>query len=117
MESDSSFIPFNRPCIVGNEQKYIAEVIASAHLYGDGIFTKKSHAELKKIVGVPKVLLTTSCTHALEWFAARDIQSVQVVTQGRTISAQRLYQNCGFMTHSVQLWYHKWASNSGSQAG
>lgn len=54
---------------------------------------------------------------ALDWFAARNIQSVQVVTQGRNISAQRLYQNCGFMTHSVQLWYHKWASNPGSQAG
>lgn len=45
---------------------------------------------------------------ALEWFTAQGMARVTVVTQGRNIGAQRLYQKAGFMTQSVQLWYHKW---------
>ena len=45
---------------------------------------------------------------ALEWFAAQHMRTVAVVTQGRNIAAQRLYQKNGFLTKSVQLWYHKW---------
>ena len=33
---------------------------------------------------------------------------VRVVTQGRNYPAQRLYQKNGFLTHSTELWYHKW---------
>ncbi len=62
-------IPFNKPYMVGNEQKYIAEVIQRGHAAGDGYFTKKCHALLEQRLGVPKVLLTTSCTHALEMAA------------------------------------------------
>lgn len=51
----------------------------------------------------------------LKWFAARGLDTVQVVTQGRNISAQHLYQHCGFITHSLQLWYHRWASRFESQ--
>ncbi len=36
------------------------------HVSGDGPFTKRCHAFFEQILGVPKVLLTTSCTHALE---------------------------------------------------
>jgi dTDP-4-amino-4,6-dideoxygalactose transaminase len=39
------------------------------HLSGDGKFTKACHALLEQYVGVPKALLTTSCTHALEMCA------------------------------------------------
>ena len=59
-------IPFNRPCLAGNEYKYIGEVIANGHASGDGPFTRKCHALLEQELQVPKVLLTTSCTHALE---------------------------------------------------
>lgn len=45
---------------------------------------------------------------SLRWFAAAGVDRVEVVTQGRNIAAQRLYQRRGFMTKSVQLWYHKW---------
>ncbi len=45
---------------------------------------------------------------ALDWFQQQGISQVQVVTQGRNLAAQRLYQRCGFLTHNVQLWYHKW---------
>jgi dTDP-4-amino-4,6-dideoxygalactose transaminase len=59
-------IPFNRPCLAGNEYKYIAEAIANGHASGDGPFTRRCHALLEQELRVPKVLLTTSCTHALE---------------------------------------------------
>jgi len=45
---------------------------------------------------------------ALSWFSGQGIKLVRIVTQGRNVAAQRLYQKCGFLTRSVQLWYHKW---------
>lgn len=45
---------------------------------------------------------------ALDWFTDHNVDLVQVVTQGRNTAAQRLYQRCGFLTHQVQIWYHKW---------
>jgi dTDP-4-amino-4,6-dideoxy-D-galactose acyltransferase len=46
--------------------------------------------------------------NALQWFREQGMTSVQVVTQGRNIIAQRLYQRCGFLTSDLGLWYHKW---------
>jgi dTDP-4-amino-4,6-dideoxygalactose transaminase len=65
----SSLIPFNRPCLAGNEYRYIAEAIANGHASGDGPFTRRCHELLKQELGAPQVLLTTSCTHALEMAA------------------------------------------------
>src|ERR1700745_2222051 len=62
-------IPFNRPCLAGNEYKYIAEAIANGHASGDGPFTKRCHELLERELGSCGVLLTTSCTHALEMAA------------------------------------------------
>ncbi|MCC6298104.1 MAG: dTDP-4-amino-4,6-dideoxygalactose transaminase [Anaerolineales bacterium] len=62
-------IPFNKPTSVGSELEYIKQALESSHLAGDGSFTKKSHAILERAMNVPKVLLTTSCTHALEMSA------------------------------------------------
>lgn len=45
---------------------------------------------------------------ALDWFAAQDLKTVSVITQGRNIAAQRLYQQCGFLTERCELWYHRW---------
>ena len=45
---------------------------------------------------------------ALNWLAARAAQKVKVVTQGKNLPAQRLYQRCGFVTRDLQLWHHKW---------
>lgn len=59
-------IPFNRPSLVGNELNYLQQAFDSEHISGDGIFTKKCSTLLEQELGVPKVLLTTSCTHALE---------------------------------------------------
>lgn len=46
--------------------------------------------------------------HALHWFRDQGMQSVDVVTQGRNIAAQRLYQRCGFLTRTMQVSFHKW---------
>ena len=59
-------IPFNRPFASGKELDYIQQAINNMHLSGDGPFTKKCQALLEQVLDVPKVLLTTSCTHALE---------------------------------------------------
>jgi len=59
-------IPFNRPSAAGKELDYIQQAIDNMHLSGDGPFTKKCQALLEQLLDVPKVLLTTSCTHALE---------------------------------------------------
>jgi dTDP-4-amino-4,6-dideoxygalactose transaminase len=45
------------------------QAVATLNVSGDGLFTRKCHALLEQLLGVPKVLLTTSCTHALEMAA------------------------------------------------
>ena len=62
-------IPFNRPCLQGNELEYIAAAIRSGQISGDGVYTQKCHALLEQELGVAKALLTPSCTHALEMAA------------------------------------------------
>ena len=62
-------VDFNRPVIVGREFEYMHQAIENAHISGDGPFTKKCHALLEQELGVPKAMLTTSCTHALEMSA------------------------------------------------
>ncbi len=47
---------------------------------------------------------------ALIWFAEQGAKQAGVVTQGRNVQGQRLYQRAGFITKSVQLWYHHWFS-------
>src|SRR5579864_895773 len=59
-------VPFNWPYVTGHEFAYMQRAIADLHVSGDGQFTRKCHAMLEEMLGVPRVLLTTSCTHALE---------------------------------------------------
>ena len=63
-------IVFNRVSFVGKELKYISEAIQNAHISGNGPFTERAEMLLEEILDHPsKVLLTTSCTHALEMAA------------------------------------------------
>ena len=68
-------IPFNVPPVAGSETKYIQEAINSHKICGDGAFTKKCTAFLEELINKKsdkensKVLLTTSCTSALEMAA------------------------------------------------
>lgn len=62
-------IPFNLPTQVGSELEYMLQSIQHTRIAGDGAFTQKCHRLLEETLGVSKVLLTTSCTHALEMAA------------------------------------------------
>lgn len=44
----------------------------------------------------------------VEWFAQQGATHVEVVTQGRNLPAQRLYQRGSFHSARLQLWFHKW---------
>ena len=69
-------IPFNRPTRTEQDAEYVRQALASANISGDGPFTKRCHRLLEQELGVPRALLTTSCTHALEMTAMlADIQS------------------------------------------
>jgi len=59
-------IPFNKPFLTGRETEYIQEAVLSGKISGDGMFTKKCHQFFEQRFGFKKVLLTTSCTDALE---------------------------------------------------
>ena len=62
-------IPFNRPFLVGKELYYIAQSVLSGHTAGDGLFTEKCQTLMEKEFGAKKILLTHSCTAALEMAA------------------------------------------------
>lgn len=63
------FVPFNKPYLTGKELDYIQEAVASGKISGNGVFTQKCHAFFESKYGFGKVLLTTSCTDALEMCA------------------------------------------------
>lgn len=66
----SSFrIPFNKPSLSGDELLHVAESIRAGHISCDGRFTKRCRELLETELAVAGVLLTTSCTHALEMAA------------------------------------------------
>jgi dTDP-4-amino-4,6-dideoxygalactose transaminase len=62
-------IPFNRIAVVGNEMEYMADAVRNGHCSGDGPFTRKCQDLLRRELNSGPVLLTTSCTHALEMAA------------------------------------------------
>jgi dTDP-4-amino-4,6-dideoxygalactose transaminase len=59
-------IPFNRPYATGAEFDYIREAIANEHVSGNGPFTRRCTDQLRQELGSDRVLLTHSCTGALE---------------------------------------------------
>jgi dTDP-4-amino-4,6-dideoxygalactose transaminase len=62
-------IPFNRPSIVGRELEYVAEAVALGNIGGDGRFTRECSELLKSRFGIAELLMTPSCTSALEMAA------------------------------------------------
>lgn len=62
-------IPFNRSSLEGRELEYIFQTVASGQISGNQTFSKKCEHFLKEVLGVKRVLMMTSCTHALEMSA------------------------------------------------
>ncbi|HZV04020.1 MAG TPA: dTDP-4-amino-4,6-dideoxygalactose transaminase [Gemmataceae bacterium] len=62
-------IPFNKPYMTGRELEYIAQAHANKHLAGNGVFTRRCQDWMQQRLGCRKVLLTHSCTAALEMAA------------------------------------------------
>jgi dTDP-4-amino-4,6-dideoxygalactose transaminase len=62
-------IAFSLPYVTGREMDYLAEVVRTRHFAGNGPFTQKAQALIEGKFCVPKVLLTHSCTAALEMSA------------------------------------------------
>lgn len=59
-------IPFNRASLLGHELDFVRQAVDNGHIAGDGPFTKRCEQLLEEDLGAARVLLTTSCTHALE---------------------------------------------------
>jgi dTDP-4-amino-4,6-dideoxygalactose transaminase len=59
-------IPFNKPTLTGRELEYIRQAIEGGQISGDGEFSRRCCALLEERFSAHAVLLTTSCTDALE---------------------------------------------------
>ncbi len=59
-------IPFNKPSIVGSELIYVGQAVAGGHASGDGPFTRRAQKLMEEHFSARRILLTTSCTAALE---------------------------------------------------
>jgi len=64
-----NFITFNKPYFSGEEIENIHKALQSGKISGNGDFTKKCQDFFQERYGFGKVLLTTSCTDALEMAA------------------------------------------------
>ena len=70
MESQPQItIPFNKPTFIGTEEAFVRDAFRRGQISGDGHYSKLCQDLLERELGVAKVLLTTSCTHALEMTA------------------------------------------------
>jgi dTDP-4-amino-4,6-dideoxygalactose transaminase len=64
--AEVAVIPFNRPTRLAAGAELAAQAVRSGKIAGDGPFGKRAEQLLERALGAPRVLLTTSCTHALE---------------------------------------------------
>lgn len=62
-------IPFNRADVDARDRELLAQAIAGGHVAGNGPFTLRAEQAVSRRLGGSRVLLTTSCTHALEMSA------------------------------------------------
>lgn len=90
----------------------VAELGGTAQAYVTGSLDAEGRGHIG-LVGVGEAARSRGIGSALlvamvRWFVDHGVTRVKVVTQGRNVAAQRLYQRCGFVTDSVELWFHKW---------
>jgi len=67
---DQSYsIPFNQSSLQGQELEHIFRTMVIGQIAGDQTYSRKCHDLLERVLGVPRAMVTTSCTHALEMAA------------------------------------------------
>ena len=67
---DQSYpIPFNRSSLLGQELEHIFRTMTIGQIAGDQMYSRKCHAFLEQTLGIPKAMVVSSCTHALEMCA------------------------------------------------
>lgn len=100
-----------KSCAGGAERVIVAETdrqtvgFITCHLKEDvGEIGLLGVSEVARGGGVGGALIRAS----LDWFWEQGAARVSVVTQGRNVGAQRAYQRAGFLTQTVQVWYHRW---------
>ena len=59
-------IPYNKPTIIAGELEYIRDAVESGKISGDAKYSRKCQELMEDKFGIARVLLTTSCTSALE---------------------------------------------------
>lgn len=59
-------VPFNRTYYGPHEEAAIIEALRRGHIAGDGEFSRRAESRLRNICNAPHILLTPSCSHALE---------------------------------------------------
>jgi dTDP-4-amino-4,6-dideoxygalactose transaminase len=69
MREPEDRIPFNRPVLTGRELEYVRQAVDGMHTSGDGPFTARCARLLESEIGAERVILTPSCTDALEMCA------------------------------------------------
>lgn len=69
MNAARRFIPFNKPFLTGKETEYIRMAVESGKISGNGDFTRRCQENLEARLHSGKILLTSSCTDALEMAA------------------------------------------------
>jgi dTDP-4-amino-4,6-dideoxygalactose transaminase len=62
-------VPLNKSSPAGKELQYVADCVSQGKTGGDGPYNKKCELWLERTLSVPKAMLTTSGTHALEMAA------------------------------------------------
>ena len=103
----NSFTDRSDVAVVVAEQNDEAVGFVTCHLHkpaGEGNIGLVGVAESARGLGCAGGMIK----HAAHWFAGQGLDRLNVVTQGRNVAAQRLYQRNGFVTRSVELWFHKW---------
>ena len=66
MTTEIPDVPFNRVDLEGDELDYVAQALRGGHPSSGGTFAARASALLAAETGAPELLLTTSCTTALE---------------------------------------------------
>jgi dTDP-4-amino-4,6-dideoxygalactose transaminase len=66
---DRPYIPFNRPLFLEQSLEHVRTAYRNMHVSGDGMFSRRCEAFFAERLGATRVLLTTSCTDALEMCA------------------------------------------------